>query len=371
MTTNINVCHIISGDVWGGAEAQAYSLIHELHKDPLVNPCAITFNDGALATKFKNCSIPHQVICETTSSTLKIIRDIFRYLKEQKINIVHVHGFKEAFLGGIAARLQKQDVKIIRTFHGKGLTNSNFKYRFIEKLNGRFFSDQLIAVSADLKKFLLHCNFSDSMMQVIHNGVAVDDVIPSEEKESIRAALNIAPDACVIGTLGRMVPVKGHDFFLLGAKRIIAIHPDVYFVICGGGPLLRKSQEWVAAEKLEANIKIIGFRDDPYNIINCFDIFALTSLHEGIPMVLLEAMLLKKAVVTTAVGGIPEFIINNKTGITIPPKNAEAFSKACLTLLENEGLRESLARKGQEIVLSNYTASQNASKIKNIYVKVR
>lgn len=370
MNSNINVCQIISGDIWGGAEAQAYSLLKELIKDSNISPSAIIFNDGLLSSKIRSCPIPHEIVNETTDNPVRIIRAIYSFLKNNEVDIIHVHGFKETLLGGVAARLLRKKVKIIRTFHGQGLTNSSFKHKVIDRLNAYFFSDQLITVSEDLEKFLLNCGINDSILQVVHNGVAVDETRPTEKKELIKAAFGIPKDAFVIGTLGRMVPVKGHDYFLQGAKEIIAKKPDVYFVICGGGPLLERSQEWLSSENLNDNIKIIGFRKDPYNIINCFDIFALTSLHEGIPMVLLEAMFLGKPIVTTAVGGIPEFIVNNTTGITIPAKSVADFSAACLELLKNDSLRESLARNGQKVVLGNYTASINATAVKNIYLKV-
>lgn len=366
MKNKLNICHIISGDLWAGAEAQAFNLVREMVKDDQVSLKVITFNNGVLVDKLRICGIETEVIDESKTNFIVIVWHIFQILKKAKVEIIHVHGFKESFLGGIAARFCGH-VRIFRTFHGKGLTDSKLRYRLIEKINGIFFSDQLISVSEDLKQFLVSCGFKKSILKVVHNGVCLDDVKPTNTAEDVRRELRISDDAFVIGTLGRMVKVKGHKFFIEGAKEVVTRNPRIYFILAGDGPLMGESLDWVKKNNLMENIKIIGFRNDPYDVLNIFDVFALTSLHEGIPMVLLEAMCLGKPLITTGVGGIPEIISDRVTGIMIPPGNSKGFAAACMELIANDMLRKKLTDNCRKVVMERYTSDTVAEKVVQLY----
>jgi len=367
MKREINVCHIISADLWGGAEAQVYYLVRELNKYDQIKLSVITLNEGILVDRLNSCSINNEVINESANNPLSIIWHIYKILKITNAEIIHVHGFKEACLGGIAARLRGKRVQIFRTFHGKGLTNGAFRHRLIERVNGYFFSDQLIAVSEDLREFLLGCGFRQSMFTVLHNGVNLADVSPVKASRTVKHSLGIPDDAFVIGTLGRMVKIKGHKFFLEGAREVVAQNPGVYFVLSGDGPLMKDAMSWVNNHNMKRNIKITGFRNDPYDVLNSFDVFALTSLHEGVPMVLLEAMCLGKPIIATEVGGMPEIISDRVTGLMIPPGNPKRFASACMELMTDDVLKDKLADNCRNIVMERYSAIQVAAKVYYLY----
>lgn len=368
MEKMINVCHIISGDLWAGAETQAFNLIFELSKSNTINVNVITFNSGILVDKLKSNGIQIKIFDESRLNFVELVNQVSRHLKQTDTEVVHVHGFKENFIVGLAAFFLGH-TKIIRTFHGKGLTNSSLRYQLVEKVNCRFFCNQIISVSRDLKNYLVSYGIQNTKIKVIHNGISQNLVKPQTSSVKIKDSLGLPRDALVIGTLGRMVRVKGHDIFLEGAKKIVQKYPDVYFVLAGDGPLMKDAQAWKKANDLDDNVKIVGFRDDPYNILNILDIFVLTSRHEGIPMVLLEAMCLGKPLIVTEVGGIPEIISEGKNGILIAPGDSQIFADSCMELIRNGKLRNMIGQQSKQDLLEKHTAEATAEKVVLLYSK--
>jgi len=364
--TKINVCHIITGDLWAGAESQAYALIVGLSKAKGISLNVVTFNNGILVEKLIAIGIRVDVIPEKSNNLLKIVWHVYKILKSTETNILHTHGYKETFLGGLAARLC--NIKsIVRTHHGKGVMEARVKHRFIEKLNRFFFIDSVIAVSEDLKAFLMSKKFKESIIRVIHNGIIANEVKPYREARYVKEELNIYDNAIVIGTMGRMVRIKGHKYFLEGAKEILKKNENVVFIIAGDGPLMNEVEKDVNYLGISKKVKLLGFRNDAYDIINICDIFALTSLHEGIPMVLLEAMYLGKAIVATRVGGIPEIISDHRNGLLIPAMDSKKFAAACLELIENRALREKIAANAKRDIETKYKNDHVVDKVEKLY----
>jgi L-malate glycosyltransferase len=362
----INACHIITGDLWAGAESQAYALIVGLSKSRGINLNVITFNHGILVRKLTASGIKVEVISEKSNNFLKMIWAIYTILKSTETEIIHTHGYKETLLGGTAARLYRVKC-IVRTHHGKGVMDASLKHQLIEKFNKTFFTDRVISVSEDLKIFLISRGFKENIITVIHNGVNANDVAAIREKSSVRTELNIDDRAIVVGTVGRMVKVKGHKYFIEGAKAILTKEINVVFIIAGDGPLMNEIKKEIKKLGISKQVKLLGFRKDAYDIINLFDIFALTSLHEGIPMVLLEAMFLKKPIIATNVGGIPEILSDRRNSLLIPPMDSGAFSAACLELIENIALRQQIAENAKIDVAAKYQSGQVADKVEKLY----
>ncbi|MRR24373.1 glycosyltransferase, partial [bacterium] len=113
-----------------------------------------------------------------------------------------------------------------------------------------------------------------------------------------------------------------------------------------------------------------GFREDAIDLLNMMDVFAMTSLHEGVPMVLLEAMFLKKPIVSTAVGGIPEIISNNENGILIPPEDPLSFCTACIRLIDDEKLRDRLGQAALQDAGNRFTAEIMVDKTYHLYRRI-
>lgn len=360
----LSVCHIIAADVWAGAEMQAYTLIRGLHSKPEVSVRVIAFNEGVFSSLLTDDGVLVTVFPESGNGLLLIWR-IYKLLRKERVDVVHAHGYKENFIGGIASRLL--NIKIIRTHHGRGMMNGGVIHRLVERINERFLSDVLISVSDELKAFLASHGFDEKKIFVIQNGIQLTSVSPSADKKSVRKQLNIKDDAVVIGTVGRMVPVKGHKYFLESVQGVVQKNNNVIFVIAGDGPLMEETKDYARELGILDYVRFVGFREDVIDVLNIFDIFVLPSLHEGTPMVLLEAMCLGKSIITTSVGGIPEVIKDHHNGLLVSAKNPEEISESCSILIENKSLRKKLSCNANKDVVEKHSLDIAITKTENIY----
>jgi glycosyltransferase involved in cell wall biosynthesis len=361
----INICHVISGDLWAGAETQAYSLAEELAETPWINLSVVTFNSGLLASKLSKIGIQVTVIEEKNRNIFTMIWRLHNFLKKNEIDILHVHGFKENFVGGISAKLS--NAKVIRTHHGKGMLEGCLRHKIIEKLNARHLTNRMIAVSQDLKNYLAAKKFDESKITVILNGIKPERKEPLHAESEIRTRLDINAGRTIIGTIGRIVSVKGYDYLLKGAGKVIEKKDKVIFLIVGDGPLLEKMKKLSNELGIEEYVRFAGFSDHPRDMLRLFDIFIMTSFHEGIPMVLLEAMSMSKPIIATNVGGIPEIIKNGRNGVLIPARDSEAISAACLYLLNDDVYRGQLAHNAYDDVQKKHSLSIMKTETAKLY----
>ncbi len=367
----VSIFHIISGDVWAGAENQVYELLTALSTNSLLNIIVITFNEGILVKRLQNAGIPVHVIDERKNNLLSCILKANSIMQRAGCDIAHVHGYKEMLLASVVKSIQFGSFKIIRTFHGMGMIDASIPYRFIEKVNS-FFLDYAISVSFDLQEILIKNKLvTKNKTTVLHNCIGSNqESIYFDEKDRIKSLLKIPKDAFVVGTIGRLVQVKGHKFLLEAAKILIPEKKNLYFVIVGDGPLLDKLQADVQILNLEANIIFTGFRNDAASILRCFDIFILTSLHEGIPMVILESMRAGIPIISTDVGGIGEILTNNKDALLIPMENVvEGIINACKTLVQDEQKRKYLSENALQKVCTELNTNKLAEDTSKLYYR--
>jgi len=354
----ITICHVISGDIWGGAEAQAYSLIKSLACQDDISIEVVVFNNGHLYKKLSKENIDVHYLDENAESLISLILNLYRYIKKISPDIIHTHGFKENFTAGIASKFFS--VKVVRTHHGKGMITGKGFHTYIEKINDLFLTRCSIAVSYDLKNYLVDCGFKRVNIEVIHNGYNCEDVAYGDVVK-LKESIGIGERDRVIGIVGRLVPVKNHHGFLDSAKIILSTRDDVYFCVIGEGPLMKELEQYSRALGIDENVKFLGFNRNIKALLELLDIFAMASFHEGVPMSMLEAMCAGVPIVSTRVGGIPEIIQDDYNGLLVSHNDCAAFSDACLRLLNDGALCERLACNAIEDMKQKYSMNINAN----------
>jgi len=292
-------------------------------------------------------------------------------LGERDTAIIHSHRYKE----NIRAALVKKKGKtrfLVQTVHGLGEPFRGIKqlrsqvYGLVNTFYTIRYFDRVIAVSDDIHR-RLGKHFRPEKILTIHNAIDNEKIAPTRGAELVRSEFGIASDAPVIGSVGRMVPVKGFDLFLAVAKLIVTRRPDVRFLLVGDGPLKPGLESRSRVLGLASNVIFTGFRQDVTDLINCLDIFMMTSYHEGIPMALLEAMALKKAVVSTAVGGIGEVISNGKSGLLAEPGSSTELAQACLRILDDDALKVRLGAVAAQRIDDEFSIGTLTEMVSAIY----
>jgi len=362
----------MSADLWAGAEVQVATVASFLVERPDLELTAVLLNEGPLARELRRLGVPVTVIDEHQNSAIRILISLTRWLRNHPVHVVHTHRYKDTVLGAIAAKLAGVPC-VVRTVHGrreplKGWEWAKFRmYEALERLALRCFADRVIAVSRRMAASLGESGYKPGTVVHIHNGVDLRKVRPMRARDHIRQELGIGPGTPLIGTAGRLSPVKGHVYFLRADKLILQKQHEARFLIVGDGPLHRE----LALSAMELGIDhacvFVGPRTDVYDLVAAMDIFVLPSLDEGIPMALLEAMALGRPVVATCVGGVPEVVAHRMTGLLVNPRDERALAEACLELALDTGWAQTLSARARRIVEEAFSHEQSGLALVNTY----
>lgn len=376
MGTNqkIKVCYLISGDLWAGPEVQVHSLLVSLKTVPYLDISVIILNEGKLAEKLRKSEFEVRVIEESKHTFFKIFNLIKKELKDKEIDILHTHRYKENVLGVLLKK--KCKIKhLVQTVHGigepfKGI--KKLKINLYSKLNEYFtrnYFNKVLTVSFDIQNKLRKIITPEKLI-TIHNAINTANLKVTRSAIEVREELGVGKDHPLIGSVGRMVPIKGYDIFLKAAKVILEVKPEVKFILAGDGPLRSELEKMAEGMGLENAVKFPGFRDNILEIINCFDIFMISSYHEGIPIALLEAMALKKAIVATKVGGIKEIIKHNMSGFLVESGDAKGLASSCMKFLNNAETRKKIEIEARKRIKEEFSVEIQKERLLKLYNEV-
>jgi glycosyltransferase involved in cell wall biosynthesis len=358
----LNVCHLISGDLWAGAEVMASQLIIGLHLNDNMYVSAIVFNKGRLADELKNAGIDVTIIEESKYIFPILVYKVYRALRTRKINILHSHRLKENILALLVATVLGK-VKCITTKHGM----PEFSYKklssgsIISSINifilSRLFSCT-VAVSDEIRTILINKHsFSEKRTVTIHNGIQ----LPPPDFSSIKNIIQ----PFTIGTAGRCVPVKDFGLFIAIADQL-RDNKNFRFVLAGDGPLFIQLQKTVEKHHLE-NFTFLGHIEDMNSFYSQIDLFLNTSQHEGIPMTILEAMSRGIPVIAPHVGGIPEIITNGVDGFLIQKRDQDLYIEKCHTLATEPALYLSMSRIAHDKIENLFSDKTMVQRYSQLY----
>ncbi len=303
---------------------------------------------------------------------------LYRLIKKEKPDIVHTHTAKAGTLGRIAARLAGVPV-ILHTFHGHVLTGYFGRFRswvfiLIEKILA-LITTRLITLSEELKRELNDMGIgNEKKFEVIPLCLELKPFLDSENYSGkFKNELGLSAETDVIGIVGRLVPVKRHKLFLDAAKIIdsqFTIHDsrlDIKFVIVGDGELRKELEDY--AEKLGIADEVIftGFKRDLPEIYAGLDIVVLTSINEGTPVSIIEAMAAARPVVATNVGGVPSLVKDGVTGLLVRSGDVNALSDAVSRLIKDPHLRQGMGREARSRVFPSYDVSELVERLDAFY----
>ncbi len=368
----IRVMHLASNPEWAGAEVHLATLADSLKCNGGVDVSVCVLHDGKLVEYLKERGIDVRVVRLKWLFDVSAVFKIKKIMEENRIDLVHTHGYKANVIGSIASALRR-GTKCVRTEHGLTEPFRGFDrikmgfYEYLDSLTGRHMVNKVISVSKDIQEKITD-KYRNINIETVHNGISdVDFAGVSEDK--IRRSFGIGAKSLVVGVVGRLVPVKGHSHFLEAAKIILKKRRDVLFILVGDGPL-RESLEASVPEEFQKNIKFTGFRSDVKDIMRIMDIVAFSSLSEGIPYALLEAMSMEKAIVATNVGGLAEVISDGSDGLLVRSGDAVDIADKCFYLLQDAEKRKEIGKAASVKIRNNFSVANMTSETLRIYQEV-
>ena len=366
----INVLHIIfGGDVGGGARYLLHlteGFDNNKYKLSFIFPRRTNF-----VRELEKRNFTTLVVNMESKFNIRTIFQIKNYIRTNQIQIVHTHGARASFYGRIAAKLAKAPI-IITTVHASlyGYPVNRLKkiiYIYLDKLTTRF-CDKIICVSNALADDLMRkTKINANKLTVIHNGIDFNKFNQIKDSSYLFKEFNITDENKTIGIIGRIAYEKGHAYFLKAIVEVIKVFPKLKCLIVGEGPLKREVEELSKELGILQNCIFTGVRYDIPEILSILNVLVLSSLAEGLPTVILEAMAARCPVVATRVGGIPELIKDNKTGLLVEPKDFLALAEAIINLLQDNKKAKEMAYTSRHVAEDNFTVEQMIKRTEGVY----
>ncbi len=355
-----------AGEIWGGVERFIVTLtsgLRQLGIDPLV----VLFYDGPLAAALRDQRISVATLEEFGKYDPRTVARLRGLLREHRINVLHVHGYRASVVGCLAAR--HLGIRIVKTEHGQIEPFAGWRAvlshgrlianTLLERLANRCTLDAQVFVSIDIQQRLrLPARIPQ---RVIYNGIDP----PSLRTDAMPARRSRSDTAFEVGIVGRIDKVKGHEV-LLRAVTLLRNLPRLRVHVYGTGPLEAYCRQMAADAKLSGMMRFHGFDPAIHERMASLDLLVMPSLHEGLPYVLLEAMSLRVPIIASRVGGLRE-VLEDGSGMLVPPDDPGALAVAIERLYGDHELRARFAAKAHETVRRRFAARDMVRGYRDVY----
>ena len=375
--SKLRVVHVVSGDLWGGAEAQVHTLCKYLKRDNGLTVNVIILNEGELRSRLENEGVKTYLLDEKKISAVQICVGMRRLFLQLRPDVIHTHRQKENILACIANQLSVR-APSVRTQHGAPEFDYSWRQPHkkvqaaLDHFCGRYLQRKVIAVSDELAG-KLNDLFPKDHIVTIENGV---DIELYDSQHTLASFKLNKPNVRHVGIVGRLVPVKRVDIFIATAALLKSAgqskeledgtgEQNFAFHVIGDGPLRSELEAYAQTLGLGDELTFHGHCNDVASYIYSLDALLMCSDHEGLPMTLLEAMTLQTPVVGHNVGAMKKNFAERVGGVLAEMHTAESYAKTVGELLAHPA--PDIMKKGLESVKGAYSARLNADKISLLY----
>ena len=364
----LRICHVITRMIVGGAQENTLLTLRG-HREAGMECELVTgpspgregellkqsVNDGLKVTVF-----PELVRELSPLTDLKAYFKLRDYFKQQHFDVVHTHSSKAGIIGRLAAHAAKVPV-VVHTVHGQAFHPHEKWYRnalyiFLERLAARV-SDRIYAVARAMVDQCVAAKVAPrDRYQVVYSGMETSRFASSRRDPDLRKKLGIPEDARVIVTVARLFPLKGYEFVLPAAERVIREYPDTHLLVVGDGPMHDELIAGIAAKNLTGNFHFAGLvpPDRVGDYLAQGDLLWHLSLREGLPRAVVQALATGIPAVGFALDGTPEVVLSGETGFAVTPESVDAVVAATETLWNDPELRKKMGARGQQLVLERF-----------------
>ncbi len=328
-----------NGNIAGIGRNLSYKLPH-INKKRFNIILVILRDDGSLKARLAGTGIKIYHLHRKKFDPFILI-EFIKIIKKENIHLLHLYQYACSNFGRLAGKI----TGVPTILHAGDL---NYYYPWYQWLADRFLAkatDHVIAVSESAKSSYAKIRAIDpNKIIVIPNAVPTGHLkhLGSDECLKLKKQWGLKEECQIVGTITRLHDVKGNDILLKAAQLVLQTLPDTHFVIVGDGPLMDQLKKNACMLKIDRNVTFTGYQKDVAGLLSIFDVKVIASNTEGFSLALVEAMVMGKAVVATAVGGINEILKDNENGLLVPPQHPKAMADKIIHLLQNDPERKRL-----------------------------
>ena len=299
----------------------------------------------------------------TPVKMLKAINTIKRIVKNESIDLIHATDAYTAMLAALAFKRKNIKPKIVWSNVGIGSKT----YAIMLKLCGNSF-DTIIAVSHFIRNRMIEEGFDPNKIQVYSQSRKMLD--SDIGRAAVRKEFGLSKDDVVIGTVGRVVRLKGNMTLVEAMPKILRTCPYAKLMIVGDGPQRKELEEKCDTLGIRDNVVFAGFRTDIENMYEAFDIVAFPTYYEALGYIPYEAFYYRKPLIASLTGGIPELVINEYNGLVVPPAMVDEWANGILRLINDTALSCKLADNGKKYYDTYLKRDDESAILEKLYFKL-
>jgi glycosyltransferase involved in cell wall biosynthesis len=296
---------------------------------------------------------------------LRVVRRMLEICRREHVAIWHAHDYKSNAIGLLLRRFWP--MRLVTTVHGwVQRTRRTPIYYWIDRLVLRRY-ERVICVSEDLHQTCLRSKVPADRCTCIENAIDTQQYARHLSVEEAKRRLGLAPGRLLAGSVGRLSAEKNFAGLIQAVDRLIGQRADLDLVIIGEGGQRQELEALIGQLGRGDRIRLLGYRPDMIDLYQAMDVFVLSSIREGLPNVLLEAMAMEVPVVATRIAGVPRLVEHEANGLLVEPGNVDDLARGMKRLLEQPGLRQCLAAAGRRTVEERYSFDVRMAKVRKIY----
>jgi glycosyltransferase involved in cell wall biosynthesis len=350
----------------GGAEVLAARLGRELRRDFRV--LFVCLDElGTLGEQLRGEGFEVEVLGRRPGVDWGCVLRLARLLRREQVDLIQAHQYTPFFYAA-AARLFAPRPAILLTEHGRHHPDyPRLKRKVANRLLLRR-RDRVVAVGGAVRDALVaNDGFPGARVGVIYNGIDLTPFAAPDDRRTVRRELGFGDGEFVIVQVARLDYLKDHATAVRTLARVVPHRPDARLVLIGEGPERDSIREVVRRHGLEAHVRFLGLRKDVARLLSAADLFLLTSISEGIPLTVIEAMAAGLPVVSTGVGGLPEVVEEGRTGLLAPSGDHDALARTICRLAGDPALREQMGRLGRQRAEAHFSEPRMHTRYGQLY----
>jgi glycosyltransferase involved in cell wall biosynthesis len=342
------ICQLLHSLHVGGAEVLAARLARRLRDDfRFVFVCLDEL--GTLGQQLRAEGFAVEVLGRRPGLDWQLPLRLASLLRRQRADLVHAHQYTPFFYA-LTSRYLGRRVPVLFTEHGRHFPDYPRRKRIFANRLLIGPRDQVVGVGQAVRQALIRNEgIPASRVGVIYNGI---ELAPAgngnSDRLTVRKEMGVGANDLALIQVARLDYLKDHATALRTLERVVQVHPEARLVLVGEGPELGKIQEEMRQRKLQTQVRLLGLRSDVSRLLRAADLFLLTSISEGIPLTVIEAMSAGLPVVATNVGGVSEVVEDGQSGLLAPSGDDGALAEKVLQLARDKDLHQRMGQSGRQ-----------------------